>query len=128
MPISWNEIRARAARFADEWKDAYYEKGETQTFYNEFFEVFGNRRRNVAVYEEKVKKLNDKYGFIDLFWPSHLLEELWCQILNSELHSSLFTIQDLTPIFIFTHTQQSDAFSVTGFKAAHFQSGQFTGS
>lgn len=75
MPLSWNEIRARAAKFSDEWKDAHYEKGETQTFYNEFFEVFGNRRRNVAVYEEKVKKLNDKQGFIDLFWPSHLLIE-----------------------------------------------------
>lgn len=75
MPLSWNEIRARAARFADEWKDAHYEKGETQTFYNEFFEVFGNRRRNVAVYEEKVKKLNDRQGFIDLFWPSYLLIE-----------------------------------------------------
>lgn len=75
MPLSWNEIRARAAKFADEWKDAHYEKGETQTFYNEFFEVFGNKRRNVAVYEEKVKKLNDKKGFIDLFWPGHLLIE-----------------------------------------------------
>ena len=75
MPLSWNEIRARSAVFAEEWKDAHYEKGETQTFYNEFFEVFGNRRRNVAVYEEKVKKLNDKQGFIDLFWPSHLLIE-----------------------------------------------------
>ena len=26
-------------------------------------------------------------------------KELWCQILNCELHFSLFTIQDLTPIF-----------------------------
>lgn len=75
MPLSWNEIRARAAVFAKEWKDAHYEKGETQTFYNEFFEVFGNRRRNVAVYEEKVKKLNHTHGFIDLFWPGHLLIE-----------------------------------------------------
>ena len=28
------------------------------------------------------------------------LDELWCQILNCELHFSLFTIQDLTPIFV----------------------------
>ncbi|MCA9469251.1 MAG: class I SAM-dependent DNA methyltransferase [Nitrospira sp.] len=75
MPLSWNEIRARAARFSDEWKDAHYEKGETQTFYNEFFEVFGNRRRNVAVYEEKIKKLTGNHGFVDLFWPGHLLIE-----------------------------------------------------
>ena len=25
--------------------------------------------------QQKVKKLNDKYGYIDLFWPSHLLNE-----------------------------------------------------
>ncbi len=75
MPLSWNEIRVRAIQFTKDWKDAHYEKGETQTFYNEFFEVFGNRRRNVAAYEEKVKKLNDKSGFIDLFWPGYLLVE-----------------------------------------------------
>lgn len=75
MPLSWNEIRARAARFSEDWKDAHYEKGQTQTFYNEFFEVFGRRRRDVAIYEQKVKKLNDKQGFIDLFWPGQLLIE-----------------------------------------------------
>ena len=56
MPLSWNEIRARSARFAEEWKNAHYEKGETQSFYNDFFEVFGRRRKDVAVYEKKVKK------------------------------------------------------------------------
>ncbi len=75
MPLGWNEIRARAARFAEQHKDAHYEKGETQSFYNDFFEVFGQRRRDVAVYEEKVKKLNNKDGFIDLFWPGKLLVE-----------------------------------------------------
>jgi len=52
MRISWNEMRARAAVFAEAWKDASYEKGETQSFYNDFFEVFGVRRRSVARYEE----------------------------------------------------------------------------
>lgn len=37
--------------------------------------MFGNRRRNVAVYEEKVKKLSGNHGFVDLFWPGHLLIE-----------------------------------------------------
>lgn len=36
MRLSWNEIRVRAAAFADEWKDAHYEKGEPQSFYNDF--------------------------------------------------------------------------------------------
>ena len=75
MRLSWNEVRARAAAFAHEWRDASYEKGETQSFYNDFFEVFGIRRRSVARYEEHVKKLNDSSGFIDLFWPGVLIVE-----------------------------------------------------
>ena len=75
MRLSWNEVRVRAAAFADEWKDAAYEKGETQSFYNEFFEVFGVRRRTVARYEEHVAKLGNRSGFIDLFWPGVLIVE-----------------------------------------------------
>ena len=55
--LSQNEIRRRAGIFAEEWKDAHYERGETQSFYNEFFEIFGIKRRSVATYEEQVKKL-----------------------------------------------------------------------
>ena len=75
MRLSWNEVRARAAAFADEWRDASYERGETQSFYNEFFEVFGVRRRTVARYEAHVAKLDDRSGFIDLFWPGVLIVE-----------------------------------------------------
>lgn len=75
MRMSWNEIRARAARFADEWKNARYERGESQTFYNEFFEVFGVTRRRVASFEEPVKRLGAERGFIDLFWKGILLVE-----------------------------------------------------
>ena len=75
MRLSWNEIRARAAGFAREWADAAYEKGETQSFYNEFFEIFGVRRRTVARYEEHVRRLDNTSGFIDLFWPGVLLVE-----------------------------------------------------
>ena len=75
MRLSWNEIRARAARFAEEWAHAHYERGESQTFYNEFFEVFGITRRRVASFEEPVKKLGEERGFIDLFWKGVLLVE-----------------------------------------------------
>ncbi len=75
MRLSWNEVRTRAAAFADEWRDAAYEKGETQSLYNDFFRIFGVRRRSVARYEEHVKKLNDDSGFIDLFWPGVLIVE-----------------------------------------------------
>ena len=66
MHLSSNEIRVRAARFAEEWKDAHYERGESQTFYNEFFEVFGVTRRRVASFEEPVRLLGEKRGFLDL--------------------------------------------------------------
>ena len=75
MKLSWNEIRARAADFAREWADAAYEKGETQSFYNAFFEIFGVQRRTVARYEEHVQRLDNTSGFIDLFWPRVLLVE-----------------------------------------------------
>ena len=75
MSLSTNEVRARAAAFADEWRDAHYEKGETQSFYNEFFHVFGVKRRQVASFEEPVKKLGGKHGFIDLLWKGVLLVE-----------------------------------------------------
>ncbi len=73
--LSWNQIRANAAQFADEWKDAKYERGETQSFYNDFFDVFGVPRRKVATFEEPVKKLGGQQGFIDLFWKGVLLVE-----------------------------------------------------
>ena len=66
MRLSWNEIRVRAAAFADEWKDEGYEKGQTQLFYRDFFDVFGVPIRKVARFEEPVKNLGDKRGFIDL--------------------------------------------------------------
>lgn len=75
MRLSWNEIRARAAAFARDWSEAHYEKGETQSFYNDFFEVFGVRRRKVAAFEEPVRLLGEKRGFIDLFWKGVLLVE-----------------------------------------------------
>ena len=75
MRLSWNEMRARAASFASEWKHAAYEKGETQSFYNDFFQIFDVRRRSVARYEEHVKKLDNRSGFIDLFWPGVLIVE-----------------------------------------------------
>ena len=68
-------MRVRAARFAEEWQDAAYEKGETQSFYNAFFEIFDVRRRSVARYEEHVRKLDNRSGFIDLFWPGVLIVE-----------------------------------------------------
>lgn len=75
MRLSWNEIRVRAASFARKWREASYEKGETQSFYNDFFQIFGVQRRNVARYETHVEKLDNRSGYIDLFWPGVLIVE-----------------------------------------------------
>ena len=75
MPISWNEIRQNAIRFAAEWAGAKSESAEKQTFWNEFFEVFGMQRRAVASFEEPVKQISGTYGRIDLFWKGMLLVE-----------------------------------------------------
>ncbi|MCE0499087.1 MAG: hypothetical protein LV481_14195 [Methylacidiphilales bacterium] len=80
MPLSWNEIRSRAIAFSREWttrplpaKGA--ERAEAQTFWNEFFEVFGKKRRHVAAFEALVKNLEGNYSRIDLLWPGTLLAE-----------------------------------------------------
>jgi hypothetical protein len=75
MPISWNEIRHNAIKFSREWTGVRRESAEKQSFWNDFFEVFGIKRRLVATFEDPVKKLSGDYGFIDLLWPGKLLVE-----------------------------------------------------
>jgi hypothetical protein len=80
MPtLIWNEIRARATTFTRNWRGVTSEQGEAQTFWNEFFQIFGVTRRRVAVFEKHVEKLpeagNTKNGRIDVFWPGTLLAE-----------------------------------------------------
>lgn len=73
--LSVNEIRTRAGVFCQKWANTDRENAEKQTFWNEFFEVFGRNRRQVATFEEPVKNLKGKYGSIDLFWPKKLIVE-----------------------------------------------------
>ena len=76
MPLTWSEIRANAQRFAHDWAGASSERAEAQTFWNEFFAVFGVQRRRVAVYEKTVSRLKHAgQGRIDLFWPGLMLAE-----------------------------------------------------
>jgi len=75
MPLSWNEIKDRAIKFSKEWAGETRERAEAQSFWNEFFDVFGIRRRTVATFEEPVKKLSGDLGSIDLFWEGMLLVE-----------------------------------------------------
>ncbi len=76
MRLQWPEIRTRAAAFAEEWKAATRESADKQTFWNEFFTVFGVDRKQVAVYERRVQTWDaGRRGFIDLFIPGQLIVE-----------------------------------------------------
>jgi hypothetical protein len=75
MPLSWNEIRHRAIAFSKDWTGVKREQAEKQTFWNEFFNVFGTPRRAVASFEEPVRNIAGQYGYIDLFWPRVVLVE-----------------------------------------------------
>ena len=76
MPLSLNEIRERARAFAKEWAGETSERAEAQSFWNEFFNVFGVNRRRVAVFEQKAARFSgSKHGRIDVFWPGVMLAE-----------------------------------------------------
>lgn len=75
MPLSWNEIKSRALAFSKEWENETSEDAEAKSFWDGFFNIFGITRKRLASFEEPVKKLGDKQGFIDLFWKGVLLVE-----------------------------------------------------
>jgi type I restriction-modification system DNA methylase subunit len=75
MPLSWNEIKSRSLAFSKEWENEISEDAEAKSFWDGFFHIFGISRKRVAAFEEPVKKLGEKQGFIDLFWKGVLLVE-----------------------------------------------------
>ncbi len=79
MPLSWNEIRDRAVAFSREWAEATSERAESQSFWNDFFKVFGINRKRVAIFEKQVALARGgakfKDGRIDAFWKGVLLIE-----------------------------------------------------
>jgi len=89
MPISWNEIRLRAASFSKEWKEIApnaREEAVAQDFQTDFLSVFGVSRRQVATFEHRVnithetnemgEKTGGRRGYIDLFWKGHIIIEM----------------------------------------------------
>jgi hypothetical protein len=75
MPLSWNEIRSRAIAFSKEWENETSEDAEAKSFLDAFFNVFGINRRRVATFETRVKKIDNKDGYIDLLWKNNILIE-----------------------------------------------------
>jgi len=75
MVLSINEIKKRAVEFSHEWKDETRERAEAQTFWNDFFNVFGITRRRVASFDKPAVRTDGGNGFIDLFWKGKLVVE-----------------------------------------------------
>lgn len=75
MALSWTEIKDRALRFANEWKDEASEDAEAKSFWDDFFNVFGVTRRRLAQFEKAVERPGRSKGFVDLFWPGTLVVE-----------------------------------------------------
>lgn len=70
-----NEIRNRSHAFVQKWREESREEAEAKSFWDAFFSVFGIERKDVAVFEWSVAKLDTRQGFIDLFWKGVLLVE-----------------------------------------------------
>jgi len=76
MALSWNEIKDRAVNFSKEWKGTTSEDADAKSFLDAFFDVFGISRKRVGSFEHRIKKLNEKDGYIDLLWKGQILIEM----------------------------------------------------
>jgi hypothetical protein len=89
MPLSWNEIRLRAANFVNEWKDIASkarEEADAQDFQTAFLDIFGVKKRQVATFEHRVNiggqqdffgnTTGGHKGYIDLFWKGRFMIEM----------------------------------------------------
>lgn len=76
MALSWNEIKDRALHFSKEWASTSNEEADAKPFLVEFFNVFGISSKRVGTFEHRVKKLDEKDGYIDLLWKGTILIEM----------------------------------------------------
>ena len=76
MPLSWNEIKARATSFSKEWENTIREEADAKPFLDAFFHVFDVSRRKIGTFEHKVKKLDAADGYIDMLWKGVILIEM----------------------------------------------------
>lgn len=65
--------------FSRRWEGEASERAEAQSFWNEFFAIFGIERKRVAIFEKQVQMTRAgekfKHGRIDAFWKGKLLIE-----------------------------------------------------
>jgi hypothetical protein len=91
MPLSWNDIKTKAAAFVNDWKNKVSvarEKADDAEFMLGFLNIFGDEGRKKAIREYKVafgknentlfgpEKSGGQKGYIDLLWPGKILIEM----------------------------------------------------
>lgn len=69
------QLQSAAQNFADHYKNQTDERREKDTFWNEFFAIFGIDRKNVVHFEYAVKDPSNNTQFVDVFWEGIFLAE-----------------------------------------------------
>lgn len=76
MSLSQNKITNNLYQFIKKHRDASTdEQRHSQTFWNDFFDVFGVKRELVAIFEYPIKDEHNNTKRIDLFWEGKILVE-----------------------------------------------------
>ena len=77
MPLTWDEIQAKATAFSKRWKAAASEEAEGQSFVADFLRVFGVRDPLAAgAFEHKVPLPGGRKGYIDYLWKGKIAIEM----------------------------------------------------
>jgi len=71
--LSLKEIQDEADSFAKKWQHETEERAESQTFWNDFFRVFGLGRYRVARFEQPASRSQKSTGKAGVFWKGVLL-------------------------------------------------------
>jgi hypothetical protein len=73
--LSPQEIKKHAIDFQSEHSTDSDEKSQAQTFWRDFFTIWGLSPQRIGTFEARAKTLKGTVGFIDFFWPGTLLVE-----------------------------------------------------
>jgi len=75
-PLSLTEMQNRARKFVADWTGESQENAEAQTWWNDFFRIFGVERRRYAAFERWATRASTgNKGRIDVFMPHVMIAE-----------------------------------------------------
>lgn len=89
-------MRERAIKFAVDHANDTSEQGQRQTFWYEFYEVFGGSVRQVGMFEKLAKRITTgNVGWIDLLHPGEMAVEH--KSAGGDLSAAMHQLLDYTP-------------------------------